>query len=80
MPRAAVINIESTKARLKLMELLMKFDIVYGEKYAGGYNWRCRKCGSFACCEEHLYEPRDAFIPVWIKCHFGCNNVWRLET
>jgi len=81
MRRAALINVDmdSAKARLKLMELLMKFEIVQGEQYAGGYNWRCRVCGSFACCEEDLYVPRDAFIPVWVKCSFGCSNVWRLE-
>lgn len=61
----------------KLRELEEKFAIVFGN-FPGGYEYRCNRCNSYACSAEEYSFRHQMFIPVGVKCIFGCQNRWSL--
>jgi hypothetical protein len=61
-----------------LEELYKSFDLEYGSQWAGGYGYRCKKCGSATYCEEQFLPCQDQFIPVKIMCS-ECHIKWKLN-
>jgi len=61
-----------------LEDLYTLFDLETGPKWAGGYGYRCKKCGAPTYCEEQFLPCQGQFIPVKIVCS-ECNIRWKLK-
>jgi hypothetical protein len=61
-----------------LEDVFTFFDIEHGSQWAGGYRYRCKKCGRSCYCEEHFLPCQEQFIPIQIMCT-ECHIKWKLN-
>jgi len=60
-------------------DLYEKFDLVSNPKYVAGYQWFCKSCKFPAKTVELWFECKNAFVPLYVRCHLGCHAYWRLH-
>jgi len=61
-------------------DLFELFEIIFdSERFATGWQWRCKKCGSIAFSQEVLFECKRCFVSIVVKCIHGCHTSWNLK-
>ena len=75
----------SQEKRLETMAMLLPTlpgdGAFVGRGFAGGWAFRCLRCGSYARSQENYFPCVDGWLPVLVSCDrypWACKNKWRL--